>query len=229
MTHSHPILDLFANRRTIRNYKPVPLENGDLDRIIDAGRRAPTGASGQIYSVVRITDAALRHRLASLAGDQQHIRDAAEFFVFCADLRRPRKLLEHRGGTYGVEPRVAVHYGTMEALLLAANLATAAEALGYGTCFIGAILNQLDVVARELQLPDAVLPLVGLTVGVIDTDHASTLTPRLPREMVFHENAYGEPVIKDDDLYLSEKELKKGIKAGQYIIFEYPEMEISES
>jgi plasmid replication initiation protein len=42
-------------------------------------------------------------------------------------------------------------------------------------------------------------------------------------------NAYGEPVIKDDDLYLSEKELKTGIKEGQYIIFEYPEMEIAES
>lgn len=42
-------------------------------------------------------------------------------------------------------------------------------------------------------------------------------------------NAYGEPVIKDDDLYLSEKELKAGIKAEQYIIFEYPEMEIAES
>lgn len=42
-------------------------------------------------------------------------------------------------------------------------------------------------------------------------------------------NAYGEPVINDDDLYLSEKELKVGIKAGQYIIFEYPEMEIADS
>ena len=199
MTHSHPILDLFTNRRTIRNYKPVALASGDLDRIIDAGRRAPTGGSGQIYSVVRVTAADLRNELASLAGGQQHIRDAAEFFVFCADMRRPRQLLEHRGGTYGVEPRVAVHYGTMEALLLAANMATAAEALGYGSCFIGAILNHLDAIARELRLPEGVLPLVGLTVGVIDTDRATTLSPRLPREMVFHENAYTDPGAGDMD------------------------------
>lgn len=199
MTHSHPTLDLFANRRTIRDYKPAPLASGDLERIVDAGRRAPTGGSGQIFSVIRVTDADLRDRLATLAGSQQHIREAAEFFVFCADVRRPRQLLEHRGGAYGVEPRVAVHYGTMEALLLAANMATAAEALGYGTCFIGAILNHLDAVARELRLPEGVLPLVGLTIGVIDVDRATTRSQRIPRDMVFHENAYADPGSDDLD------------------------------
>ena len=177
----------------------MPLASGDLVHIIDAGRRAPTGGSGQIYSVVRVTDADLRDGLASLAGDQQHIRDAAEFFVFCADLRRTRQMLEHRGGTYGVQSRVAIHYGTMEALLLAANLATAAEALGYGTCFIGAILNHLDVIAQELRLPAGVMPLVGLTVGVIDEERATALSPRLGRDLVFHENAYREPGPGDRD------------------------------
>lgn len=39
-------------------------------------------------------------------------------------------------------------------------------------------------------------------------------------------NAYGEAVVKEDGLYLTEKELKAGIKSGQYTIFQYPEMDI---
>jgi plasmid replication initiation protein len=39
-------------------------------------------------------------------------------------------------------------------------------------------------------------------------------------------NAYGEPVVKEEDLYLSEKELKAGIKSRQFTIFQYPDLEI---
>ena len=41
-------------------------------------------------------------------------------------------------------------------------------------------------------------------------------------------NSYGEPVIDEEGLYLSEKDLKVGIKARKYIILEYPELEILE-
>ncbi len=193
------VLTLFASRRTIRRYQPQPLAPGDLERIIEAGRRAPTGALAQMSSVIRITDAGLRDRLAALSGDQQHIRDAAEFFVFCLDVYRIRKLLEHRRQSYQAGPRIVVHYGTMDAMLVAANMATAAEALGYGTCFIGGVLNNLDALARELDLPPGVLPVVGLTIGVPDPAHIPERKPRLPRELVFYENGYRPPTPADLD------------------------------
>lgn len=42
-------------------------------------------------------------------------------------------------------------------------------------------------------------------------------------------NAYGEAVVKDDDLYLTQKELIAGIKSRKYTIFEYPELEIPDT
>jgi FMN reductase (NADPH) len=197
MSHAQPFSELFADRRTIRNYKPEPLSEGDADRIVEAGRRAPTGGLGQIYSVIRVTDAALRDRLATLSGNQEHIRVAAEFFVYCLDLYRTQRLIEHKGGSYGKGPHITVHYGTMDALLVAANMATAAEALGYGTCYIGAVLNNLDKVARELQLPKGVVPIVGLTIGV--PDERPSPKARLQRDVVFHENTYREPTSADLD------------------------------
>lgn len=85
----------------------------------------------------------------------------------------------------------------MNVLLVAANVATAAEALGYGTCFIGAILNHLDAVARTLNLPQGVMPVVGLTIGVPKSNQSAPQKPRLPLGLVVHENGYREPTTED--------------------------------
>jgi FMN reductase (NADPH) len=197
MSYIQPVLDLFARHRTIRNYAPLPLAEGDVDRIIEAGRKAPSGVNAQIYSVIRVTDQALRDRLAELSGGQEHISVSAEFFVFCVDVHRTAILLESRGVSLGHGPHIAIHYGTMNVLLVAANMATAAEALGYGTCFIGAILNHLDAVARALNLPHGVMPVVGLTIGMPKSNQSPPQKPRLPLDLVVHENGYREPTAAD--------------------------------
>jgi nitroreductase len=200
-----PELRVFAQHRTIRFYKQDPLDDGHLDLIIEAGRRAPTDAQGHMYSVIRITDADLRDDLATLCGGQQQIRDAAEFFVFCLDVYRLRKLIEHRGGQWGMEARIALLYGTSDATMVAQNMMIAAEELGYGTCYIGAIQNRVDEVARRLDLPPGVLPLYGLCVGVIDGEQMPDLRPRIPRDLCFFENRYNAE--------FSEAELESGYES----------------
>lgn len=58
--------------------------------------------SAQIYSMIRVTDRALRDRLAEFSGGQEHISVAAEFFVFCVDVHRTAILLESRGASLGM-------------------------------------------------------------------------------------------------------------------------------
>ncbi|MBW7883591.1 MAG: nitroreductase family protein [Caldilineaceae bacterium] len=183
-------LTAFAEHRSVRFFQATPLAPGDLDLIVEAGRRAPTDAQGHMYSLVRITDAALRDRLATLCADQQHIRDAAEFFVVCLDVHRLRQLVEYRDGEWGMGGRIALIYGTSDATMVAQNMVVAAETLGYGTCYIGAVQNNTDRIARELNLPAGVLPLYGLCIGVIDREKLPPLRPRLPRELCFFENRY---------------------------------------
>jgi FMN reductase (NADPH) len=185
-------LHVFAEHRSIRFFERQPLAPGDLDLIIEAGRRAPTDAQGHMYSFVRITDIELRDRLATLCANQQHIRETAEFFVVCLDVYRLRRLVEHRGGEWGMQARIALLYGATDATMVAQNMVVAAEALGYGTCYIGAVQNNTDAVAVALALPQGVLPLFGLCIGVIDPAQRPPLRPRIARSLCFFENRYPE-------------------------------------
>lgn len=191
-------LSVFGRHRSIRFFKSEPLEDGHLDLIMEVGRRAPTDAGGHMYSVLRISDPDLRDRLATLSADQRHIRDAAEFFVFCLDVHRLRCLIEHRGGDWGMEARIALIYGTSDATMVAENMMIAAEDLGYGTCYIGAVQNNTDIIARELRLKPGVLPLYGLCIGVIDEAKVPPVRSRLPRDLCFFENTYPDRFTPDD-------------------------------
>lgn len=192
-------LNVFWQRRTIRHFLPDPLPEEHLDLILRAAQRAPTDATAQMYTLIRITDRDLRHRLATLAGNQEHIRQCGEFFIVCLDVYRLRRLIEHRGGVFEMGNRLALIFGTLDAGLAAENLAIAAEMLGYGTCFIGGVQNAVDEIARLLHLPEGVLPVCGLCVGVPDPAHIPEQPrPRLPRALVVHENRYRD--YSDEDL-----------------------------
>jgi nitroreductase len=182
------LLEVFERHRTIRNYTADRIPEGDIARILQAGRRAPTDATGFMYTVIRVTDTDLRLKLADRCGQQEHIAQASDFFVICLDVHRQGRLIEALGERPARTGTWALLFGVVDAVLVAQNMATAAEALGYGTGFIGGVHYDTIGVARALHLPAGVFPVVGLTVGVIEREPA--MRKRLPPEVTFHENAY---------------------------------------
>jgi len=190
LTQFSPPSSVFADHRTIRRFLSDPIDPEHLEFIMQAGWRAPTDAQGHMFSVLRITESGLRDRLAQLCGDQRQIREAGEFFVLCLDVHRLKLLVEHRGGEFGMKARIALLYGAVDTTLVAQNMVIAAEMLGYGICYIGAVQNNTDKIARLLKLPQLVLPLFGLCVGVPDPAKVPDLRPRLPIVLSFHENEY---------------------------------------
>ncbi len=202
------VLRILAGHRSVRRYAPGPVLPGDLDAIREAGRRSPTDASGHLYAFVRVTDPALRQRLFEVCGKQGHVLLAPEFFVACADFRRVRLLLERGGREFSMGPRAMLLFGALDAAVAGRGMAVAAQALGYGICFVGAVQNRPAEVAEILKLPDGVLPLFGLCIGR-PAEPLPAQKPRLPPEVLFMENGYLEP---DDSLLsacLSAMESKK--------------------
>ena len=189
-------LETMTQRSSVRKFKPDPIPESDLRVILAAARQAPSDASAQLYTILRVSKGELRQKLAHLSGDQQHVLDAAEFFVLLADVHRLEKLLEHRGESPGRWPRTALHFAVVDAAIAGAHLAVAAEALGYGICWIGGLLNRVDEVVRLLNLPRGVLPVSGLVVGV--PAERPQPRPRLPEKLVVHQDRYRE--YSDADL-----------------------------
>ena len=184
------VRDLFDAHRTTRNYKPDPLPPEHLDAILYAAQRAPTDATAQMYSFVRLTDAGVRQRVAELTVNP-HIATAPESFVICMDVHRLRLLLEHGGYERGLFPAVAVHFGIGDAVLAGQSMLLAAELLGYQGCWIGGVLTNLEALVTLLELPEGVLPFAALTIGLPDESPAQR--PRIQRGLIVHDNRYREP------------------------------------
>ena len=184
-------LDLILAHRSHRHYLDEPLPLGALETIIAAAQSASTSSNLQVWSVVAVEDEARKIRLSDLAGGQKHIRDCKLFLVWLCDLARLENLGRERGRDAHALPYLELFLtGAVDAALAAQNAVTALESLGLGCCFIGAMRNKPEEVARELNLPKNVFAVFGMTVGVPDPDADTAVKPRLGQRAVLHREQY---------------------------------------
>lgn len=187
------VIAFYDAHRTTRNYvtaedgSPLPLPADHLEAILHAAQRAPTDATAQLYSLVRLTRREVRDQMIALTTNA-HIATASEAFVVCADVRRVQRVLEVTGRKSGHWPAIAVHFGIGDAVMAGTNLLTAAEMLGYQGCWIGGVMNGLDGMIDLLELPPGVLPFAALTIG--ESAEEAPQRPRVPRPLVIHTDTY---------------------------------------
>jgi hypothetical protein len=126
---------------------------------------------------------------------QEHVAEASELFIFLADLYRPRRLVEHVGGSPAPSGVALFMFAAIDAALAAENMTIVAESLGYGICFIGGIQSAAEEIIELLRLPEYTYPLFGLTVGVPDEDPPRR--PRLPADLLVHVDGYRDYTGED--------------------------------
>lgn len=181
---------LFAHR-SVRAYLPDALPEGTLETLITAASSAASSSNMQLWSVVSVTDREVLARFAEWTGHQRHIEVAPMFLVWLADLSRARRI----GQAASREMESLPYTETMitaiiDAALAAQNAVIAAESLGLGTVYIGALRNQPQKVAELLGLPPGVLAVFGLCVGRPDPAVTTGIKPRLAQSVVLHHNRY---------------------------------------
>ena len=188
-----PAIDLMLAHRSVRAYADRPLPDGTLETLVAAAQSAATSSNLQTWSVVAVEDAGRRERLSVLAHNQRHIQQAPLFLLWLADLSRARRLGEAAGRTLDALPYLETFLvSVIDAALAAQNAAVAAESLGLGTVYIGAMRNHPEAVAAELDLPPGVMAVFGLCVGYPDpAAPPAAVKPRLPQAAVLHRERYG--------------------------------------
>ena len=161
-------LQTMWKRRSVRKYQPDAIPEQDLHLILEAARRAPTGANRQRWQMIVVTDPDLRHKTAEACSGQMWMAQAP---VILCMLSTPE----------GNKPNSTI---VLDHAILAAT------SLGYGTCWIGAF--DPDKVKAVLGVP-ADYDVVYLTpVGV--PAQAPEFRSRKAPEELFMANQFGTPL-----------------------------------
>ena len=180
--------------RTVRAYLPDALPAGTLETLVAAAQSAASSSNLQLWSVIAVEDAGCKARLAQVAGGQPHIEQAPLFLVWLADLARADRVATARGRAMeGCSYLESFVVAAIDAALAAQNAAVAAESMGLGTCYVGALRNDPERVAAELGLPPRAMAVFGMCVGREDPARPAAIKPRLPQAMVAFRGRYAAP------------------------------------
>ena len=189
------VIDLLKSHRSIRKFTQQPIDPELFEELVKAGQAAATSSFLQGSTIIRVTDKGNRKAIAELAGKQSYVESAAEFLVFCADLKRAGNYCVEYGKPF--EGDFTEHFiiATVDVALMAQSLVTAAESVGLGICYIGGIRNNPAEVTQLLKLPKGVYPVFGLCLGYPDQN--PEVKPRLPTPVIVKQEVYNEEGDQD--------------------------------
>ena len=182
---------LLMERKSVRQFVMEEMPKADILTILEAAVQAPTAGNKSLWTAINVTDPEKKLALSKSCDNQPFIATAPLVLVFCADYKRwfdMYKTLE-----LGEELRVP---GEGDFLLAAADTfiaahasVVAADALGYGSCYIGDIIENCDIQREILGLPEYVKPVCMVVYGrPTQNQIGRKKPPRLKVEDLVHEN-----------------------------------------
>jgi len=164
--------DVLARRRMVRNYTRDPVDPAALDRIVDAGRKAPSAGFSQGQSFVVVTGRADRAAIAALAGEARYVEagfdpwisQAPAHIVVCtSEAAYRRRYREPDKSPDGVEIEWPVPYWWVDAGAALQNILLAAVDEGLAAGFLGT--HAMSGLAELLNIPEECSPIGVVTIG----------------------------------------------------------------
>lgn len=184
------IRQLYA-RKSVRAFTDKDIGPEEKAAILRAAAEAPTAGNQQLYTILDITEPALKARLAVTCDNQPFIAEGKLVLIFCADFQK-----WYDGFLYaGCEPRMPgagdLMLSVCDALIAAQNAVTAAESLGIGSCYIGDVMENCEIHRELLRLPEYVFPAAMVVFGYPTEQQKNRPKPqRADMCHIVHENAY---------------------------------------
>ena len=184
----NPMIQKQLNHRSIRVFKDQPFPQEDYETLMEVARRTATSSGLQAASIIRISDPELKKQIADLC-HQDYIGRIPLLLIFVVDQYRNNEIALEQGivsdGAAGMD---SFFQSFTDASIMAQNVVNAAEALDYGTFYIGSIHNDPTAMCALLKLPKLVFPVVGVGIGTPDQEPA--LKPRMDNALRVFENHY---------------------------------------
>ena len=201
MSVTSPTVQTALSHRSIRKFTDQVIDEATVQTLFECARAASSSNHLQCVSIIRVRDQKLREQLKHCASNQQYVLDAPEFWVFCIDFHRHHQILPQAQTDY----TEVLMIGCVDSGIMAQNVLLSAESLGLGGVYIGSIRNQIQQVGELLQLPEHMVPVVGLCLGY--PNQAPPLKPRLPSAVLVSENHYqalNPQILQDYDCVVAD-------------------------
>ncbi len=133
--------ELVKNRESIRNYDPArPVKDDILDRILDAGRLAPSAANRQPWRFILVTSKEMLEKVRPCYS-REWFQNAPHILIVAGD--KEKAWVRRSDGYNSLETDLTI---TMDHMILAA------EYEGIGTCWIAAF--DPDILREALSLKE---------------------------------------------------------------------------
>ena len=163
------VMNAILSRKSVRKYTSQKIEDTKLEKILEAGRLAPSWVNVQPWKFIVVKNQETKNILCEAAGGQAQVRNADTLICCVADLDAWNKtnfgkVLAQKGLDEAtcesivtsnlLNPSTLGEYETLlrsvEQLTYAVSYMTlAAEEQGIGCCIVGAMANELTKTSNE--------------------------------------------------------------------------------
>jgi nitroreductase len=157
-------IEMVLNRRSIRRYEKKEIPKEILEKILEAGRQAPSAANRQPVHFIVITEEKLKQALAQ-GRYNKFIKDAPITIIGCAN----------RG------PILTRRWSIVDTTIALQNMVIAAWTMGIGSCWIGDFKEKQ--VKELLQIPRHWKIVALITFGY-PTEHPDSRKKKSMSEIV---------------------------------------------
>ncbi|MEY8354502.1 nitroreductase family protein [Lachnospiraceae bacterium 54-53] len=193
------MIRLLNDRVSLRRYQAEPVREEHMEAILDAAISAPTAGNQMLYSILRIEDERKKSRIAELCNHQKFIASAPVILIFLADqykwYRYNRSMgvpefAEAEGISFRTPDLSDLLLAFEDTMVAAHSAVIAAESLGIGSCYIGSSLINDRELAKLLDLPEHVVPLMVLPMGYYPENIKRVHSQRFEKRFVVFEENY---------------------------------------
>ncbi len=188
---TNEVIRELTERKSVRAFTDQPITAEEKQMILQSAMEAPTAGNQQLYTILDITDQALKERLAETCDHQPFIARAKMVLIFCADCQKWYDAYEV--GDCGPRKPGAgdLMLAVSDAVIAAQNAVTAAQSLGIGSCYIGDIMERCETHRELLNLPEYVFPVTMLVFGYPTDQQKQRKKPeRFSLNHIVQENGY---------------------------------------
>ena len=148
------VYEAIEKRYSVRGYEDRPVEQDKLERILNAGRIAPSASNRQNWKFVVARDPDVRNAVAAATG---------QAFVSQAPV-----IIAVIGTDPVYQMRCGVHTAPVDGAIAMDHMTLAAVAEGLGTCWVGAF--DQDAAREALNVPESAMIIDLLPMGYPNTE-----------------------------------------------------------